>query len=148
MSRPAQSVHRLGGHEQSQGRIQAAGYANGHRHIPHVRQPASQAGHLRVENLLAALAQLLLAARHKGMRVYLAIKRQRSPLAVQRERYSHENAWRRGRFRSREAIGPLSLHAQTFQIKVSDEKVLLALEALRFLQDRAVLRDQAMSAEG
>src|SRR5260370_34529023 len=108
-----------------------------------------------MENLLAALAQLLLAARHKGMRIDIAIKRQRSPLAIQGEWHAYEPPYpqplspqgRGEQTTGREAIGPLPLHAQAFQIEIGDEKVLFSLEAIRFRQDRAVLRDQAVPAE-
>ena len=72
-------------------------------------------------------------------------------MPVQRERNPDKCAGIRGtsqgRLASAETIGPLTLDAEALQIEVGDEKTFLALEALGFGLDRAVLRDQAMPTE-
>ena len=68
-ARHAEGVDRLAGHQQGQRRIEAAGDADAGRGLADVFQALGQAGHLRLENLLAALAQLIAFLRHEGMGV-------------------------------------------------------------------------------
>src|SRR5260370_39001532 len=107
-----------------------------------------------MENLLAALAQLLLAARHKGMRIDIAIKRQRSPLAIQGEWHAYEPPYpqplspqgRGEQTTGRDAIGPRPFQAQAVQTESGDARSLFSWQAFQFREDHAVFHDQSVPA--
>ena len=67
VARHIEQIERLAGDQQGQRRIEAAGDADGHGRLADVLQPLGQAGDLRLEDFLAAFAQLLLPLRHERM---------------------------------------------------------------------------------
>ena len=144
-----QRIERLAQHEQGQGRIEAAGNADGDGRLADVFEPAGQAGDLGMKDLLAALAQLFLPRGTNGWASTSRSKRGpnfRSPTengidaidslqAPVREAASLKLVVRARLVRSRSTSTSAAM------------KQIVALKARRFGQKRAVLRDQAVAAE-
>ena len=149
VARHAERVHRLAGDQQGQRRVEAAGDADGDRRLADVLEPLGQAGHLGPEDLLAALAQLLLArAGRTGGRRRRGAGRPARLAAVQRERHAREVAAGADVQRGvAEAVGADAVGAQAVEVDVGDQQRVVALEALRLGQQRAVLGDEAVAAE-
>src|SRR5262245_34537363 len=71
-ARRLQEIERVAGHQECQRRVEAAGDAKSQRRNADVLDALGQAGHLSVEDLLAALAELFFAARHEWMGIDIA----------------------------------------------------------------------------
>src|SRR5439155_22364284 len=84
LPRHLEQIDRLARDQQRQRRIEPAGNADRHALAVDMLEPPGQAGDLRMKAILAALAELLGAARHERVRIDLA--NQAARRAVHRER--------------------------------------------------------------
>ena len=118
-------VHRLARHQQGQRRIESAGDADGDRRLADVLQPLGQAGDLGVEDLLAALAQLLLSVRHERMGVDRP-RAGRSGTCCSPSANGDASERRRSHARIQlgvaEAVGAQAVGAEAVEIDVGDEQ--------------------------
>src|SRR5262249_39638578 len=111
-------------------------------------QPPGQARDLDGEYLLAALAQLLLAARHERVRLDVAAQPFRRTLAAEGEADGGELlAALAVEPAGAVAVGPRPVQPPAFEVDVRDSERRLRLQPLRLGQHACTLGDQAMAAE-
>src|SRR5208283_2367802 len=115
-------------------------------------QPLGQPRDLDMEDLLAALAQLFLAARHERMGLDRAPQlRRRFRLLHSQLEALHPEAGPRSEEQRMpglaEAIGAQPIDLEPVEIDIDDPQDILSLEPRRVIEDGAVLGDQAMAAE-
>src|SRR5262249_11720920 len=142
-ARDAEQIHRLVDDQQGQRRVEATRYADDHLRLAELLQPAGQAGHLGLEDLLAAFAQPLFVLRDERIRVdlpaqhatflpHLSGQVRRRP---QLETAAPERPRQAGvEWTEAETVGPDAVGPQAVQIDVGSQQGPLALEAARLAQ--------------